>query len=64
MSTTSLCLGVVKTCDESEARSHDGPIVDGRYAKQFARQNSADVTLWDFHLSLACYARLPFFSPV
>eukprot|EP00965_Chrysotila_dentata_P237093 6201682-Pleurochrysis_carterae.AAC.3 len=44
--------GVVKPCDEIAARSHDGPIVDGRSARQFARQNSGDVTLWDLHLSL------------
>eukprot|EP00965_Chrysotila_dentata_P246949 6207454-Pleurochrysis_carterae.AAC.3 len=47
-------MGAVETCDEIEARSHDGPIVDGRTARQFARQNGGDVTLWDFHMSLAC----------
>eukprot|EP00965_Chrysotila_dentata_P202493 6181158-Pleurochrysis_carterae.AAC.1 len=60
MSTMHLCTGVVKACDEIEARSHDGPIVDGRSARQFAPQNSGDVTLWDFDLSLALWFRYGF----
>eukprot|EP00965_Chrysotila_dentata_P085663 2826141-Pleurochrysis_carterae.AAC.1 len=64
MFTARPCMSAVETCDEIEARSHDGPIVDGRSARQFARQNGGAVTLWNFHLSLACYACLPFSSPV
>eukprot|EP00965_Chrysotila_dentata_P168988 5580309-Pleurochrysis_carterae.AAC.1 len=64
MFTARLCMGAVEPCDEIEARSHGGPIVDGRSVRQFARQNSGNVTHWDSHLSLACYACLPFFSPV
>eukprot|EP00965_Chrysotila_dentata_P218251 6190483-Pleurochrysis_carterae.AAC.1 len=57
-------MNAVETCDEIEARSHAGLIVDGRSVRQFARQNGCDVTLYDSHLSLACYACLPFFSAV
>eukprot|EP00965_Chrysotila_dentata_P155744 5147063-Pleurochrysis_carterae.AAC.1 len=64
MYTARLCICAVETCDEIGARSHDGRLVDGRLPRQFARQNGGDVTLWDFYLRLACYARLPFFSPV
>eukprot|EP00965_Chrysotila_dentata_P086555 2857512-Pleurochrysis_carterae.AAC.2 len=63
MFTARPCMSAVETCDVLEARSHDGPIVDGRSARQFARQNGGDVTLWDYHLSLECYSCLPF-SPV
>eukprot|EP00965_Chrysotila_dentata_P041096 1363403-Pleurochrysis_carterae.AAC.1 len=38
----------------------DSPIVDGRSARQFARQNNGDVTPCDFHLLLVRYACLPF----
>eukprot|EP00965_Chrysotila_dentata_P003706 121482-Pleurochrysis_carterae.AAC.1 len=64
MPATRLCLDAVKTWDEMETRSHDGPIVDGRSAFSFARQNSGDVRLWDFHLTLSCSACLPFTSCV
>eukprot|EP00965_Chrysotila_dentata_P240025 6203442-Pleurochrysis_carterae.AAC.2 len=40
MYTSRSCLGDVKTCDKTELRQHDGPILDGRSADQFARQNS------------------------
>eukprot|EP00965_Chrysotila_dentata_P175347 5787984-Pleurochrysis_carterae.AAC.2 len=56
---TRLCMGAVEACEEIEARSHEGPIVDGQSARQFARQNGGDVTLWVSQLSLACYACLP-----
>eukprot|EP00965_Chrysotila_dentata_P259704 6213644-Pleurochrysis_carterae.AAC.9 len=36
----------------------------GRPARQSARQNRGDVTIWDSHLSPTRYACLPFFSPV
>eukprot|EP00965_Chrysotila_dentata_P046399 1541741-Pleurochrysis_carterae.AAC.2 len=44
MFATRLCLGDVKTCDETELRQHDGPVLDGRSAKLFARQNGGVVT--------------------
>eukprot|EP00965_Chrysotila_dentata_P168113 5551740-Pleurochrysis_carterae.AAC.1 len=47
MFTARLGMGAVETCDEIEARSHGGPIVDGRSARQFARQNNGDVILCD-----------------
>eukprot|EP00965_Chrysotila_dentata_P167826 5542222-Pleurochrysis_carterae.AAC.1 len=53
MTTTRPCSGAVETCDEIEARSYEGPIVDGRSARQVARHNSGDVILWEFHLNLA-----------
>eukprot|EP00965_Chrysotila_dentata_P242538 6204922-Pleurochrysis_carterae.AAC.1 len=53
-------MGAVETCDEIEARVHDGPIMDGRSARQFARQNCGGVNFGDFRLSLACCACLPF----
>eukprot|EP00965_Chrysotila_dentata_P022449 743286-Pleurochrysis_carterae.AAC.2 len=53
MFTARACMSAVENCDEIEARSYDGPIVDGWSARQFARQNGGDVTLWDSHLSLA-----------
>eukprot|EP00965_Chrysotila_dentata_P173689 5734030-Pleurochrysis_carterae.AAC.1 len=46
-------MGAAETCDEIGARSRDGRLVDLRPPKQFARQNSGDVRLWDFHPSLA-----------
>eukprot|EP00965_Chrysotila_dentata_P256300 6212501-Pleurochrysis_carterae.AAC.2 len=60
MFTARPCMNAVETCDEIEARLHDGPIVDGRLARQFARQNDGDVTLWDSHLKLAPRAHDPF----
>eukprot|EP00965_Chrysotila_dentata_P091669 3026368-Pleurochrysis_carterae.AAC.2 len=59
MFTARLCMSSVETCDEIEARSHDVPSVEGRSARQFARQNGGDVTLWESHLGLACFACLP-----
>eukprot|EP00965_Chrysotila_dentata_P156822 5181822-Pleurochrysis_carterae.AAC.2 len=38
-------MSAVETCDEIEARSHGGHIVDGRVARQFARQKGGDVCL-------------------
>eukprot|EP00965_Chrysotila_dentata_P195685 6177121-Pleurochrysis_carterae.AAC.3 len=58
MSTTRLCWGAVETWDEIETRSCDGPIVDGRSVFSLARPNGGDVTLWDWHQPLACYACL------
>eukprot|EP00965_Chrysotila_dentata_P225358 6194705-Pleurochrysis_carterae.AAC.2 len=63
MLTARLCSGVVETCAEIEARSHDGQIVDRRSARQFARQNGGDLTTLGFQLNLACYACCRF-SPV
>eukprot|EP00965_Chrysotila_dentata_P014906 493218-Pleurochrysis_carterae.AAC.1 len=44
MHATRLCLGAVETCDETERHWCDSPIVNGGSARQFARQNSGDVT--------------------
>eukprot|EP00965_Chrysotila_dentata_P018750 624184-Pleurochrysis_carterae.AAC.1 len=60
MPTTRLYLDGVGTWDEIMTRSHDGPIVDAWSAHSFAWQNGGDVTLWDFHLTLARSACSPF----
>eukprot|EP00965_Chrysotila_dentata_P248730 6208510-Pleurochrysis_carterae.AAC.1 len=60
MLTARICLDAIETYDETEVRSHFGPIVDGLPAWPFARQNGGDVAHCDFHLFLARYARLPF----
>eukprot|EP00965_Chrysotila_dentata_P112539 3719906-Pleurochrysis_carterae.AAC.3 len=44
MSTTRLSLDAAVTCDELVARSHSGPIVEGRSSWPFARQTRGDVT--------------------
>eukprot|EP00965_Chrysotila_dentata_P169689 5601133-Pleurochrysis_carterae.AAC.1 len=64
MFTARPCMSAVETCDEIEGRWRGGPIVDGRSARRFSQQNGGDVKLWDFHLSLDCFACLPFFFPV
>eukprot|EP00965_Chrysotila_dentata_P113406 3748282-Pleurochrysis_carterae.AAC.1 len=46
MFTARPCMSAIETCDEIVARSHDGPIADGRSARQFARQNGGDVRVW------------------
>eukprot|EP00965_Chrysotila_dentata_P139630 4616680-Pleurochrysis_carterae.AAC.1 len=61
MPATRLCLDSVRTWDDIVTKSQDGHIVDGRSTYSLARQNGGDVTLWDLQLTLACYARLPFF---
>eukprot|EP00965_Chrysotila_dentata_P123144 4070709-Pleurochrysis_carterae.AAC.1 len=38
----------LETCGEIEARSKDGSIVDGRSARQFARQNGGEVCMVPF----------------
>eukprot|EP00965_Chrysotila_dentata_P163225 5390881-Pleurochrysis_carterae.AAC.1 len=44
MSTTRLCLAAVETWAEIGTKSSDGPIVEGRSACSFARQNGGDVS--------------------
>eukprot|EP00965_Chrysotila_dentata_P052777 1750828-Pleurochrysis_carterae.AAC.1 len=54
-------MSVVETRDETLARSHFGPTVDGLSACLFARQTHGDVTTCDLHQSRAYYACLPFY---
>eukprot|EP00965_Chrysotila_dentata_P018479 615262-Pleurochrysis_carterae.AAC.2 len=52
-------MSAVETCGEIEARSHDGSIVDGLSARQFARQNGGAVTLWVCMVPLFIHSRRP-----
>eukprot|EP00965_Chrysotila_dentata_P193953 6176062-Pleurochrysis_carterae.AAC.1 len=57
MFTARPCMSAVEICDEIEAISYDGPIVDGRPARQFARRNGGDVTLWVCMVPLLIFSR-------